>query len=74
MLFDPAAFVDRLFEGAIELLNALLAALPLDRLPESPLEEARYPQTPDWQDPFLPWKRGAVRLLLGFPGELSVRA
>jgi len=74
MLFDPAAFVDRLFEGAIELLNALLAALPLDRLPESPLEEARYPQTPNWQDPFLPWKRGAVRLLLGFPGELSVRA
>lgn len=64
---DPGLLVDRLLVNAIELLNALLAATPVERLRHVVLSpsDAIPPNPEDTTDPFAGWIRQSIRLQLG---------
>jgi hypothetical protein len=60
--------VDRLLVNTVELLNALMAATPVEVLPHvalSPSDELP-PNPKDALDPFAQWIRQSIRLQLGF--------
>lgn len=65
---DPGLLVDRLLVNVIELLNALMAATPVERLPHvalSPTDMSPPDSTGlDQTDPFAPWIRQSIRLQL----------
>jgi hypothetical protein len=65
---DPGLLVDRLLVNVIELLNTLMAATPVERLPHVALSgtDMNPPDSTgsDQTDPFAPWIRQSIRLQL----------
>lgn len=65
---DPGLLVDRLLVNVVELLNTLMAATPVERLPHVALSPTDM-SPPDLTglnqiDPFAPWIRQSIRLQL----------
>jgi len=66
---DPGVFVDRLFEGVLELLNEVMARTPVEQMAHVKLTAADSlpppPDPADWFSAWTPWVRQSIRWQLG---------